>query len=111
MDRNIDARLAGPASEAIRNTTRQLLKLAGGGITTMQIQLAAGVLLEAADQVEQLERQAVPAGARIDTADIAAGNVLPFETKARRLALGGAVSAPPRRRGLWKRFQNILRRV
>lgn len=109
------ARIAGPASEAIRNTMKQTLKLAAEGkLSMIELQLAAGVLEDCAEQVERLEAMTVPESQRAGTAEIDSGKVLLFDEckpGARRLALGGAVTAPPRRRGLWTRFQNILRRI
>ena len=110
------ARIAGPASATIRNTMRQTLMLATQGkLSLVQVQLAAGVLEDCAEQVERLERMVVPESQRAGAADIASGKVLLFDERrpAARIALGGAVTAPARRRprGLWERFQNILRRI
>ena len=75
------ARIAGPASEAIRNTVAQTLTLAAQGkLSLMQLQLAAGVLEDCAEQVERLEAMAVPDSQRADPRDIESGKVvlLPF---------------------------------
>lgn len=115
MTEKPDARIAGPASATIRNTMKQTLILARDGhLSLMQLQLTAGVMSDCADQVERLEAMVVPESQRADEADIESGKVLLFDElkpAARRLALGGAVTAPPRRRGFWNRFHNILRRI
>lgn len=110
-----NARIAGPASETMRNTMKQLLKLAGDGeLKTIQLQLAAGVIDDCADQVERLEAMVVPESQKARTADIESGKVLLFDEQSaatKRLALGGAVTAPPRRKGFWGRFQTFMRRI
>ena len=110
------ARIAGPVSETMRNTMKQLLQLAGDGeLKTIQLQLAAGVLSDCADQVERLEAMTVPEAQRADPRDIESGKVVLFDEQnaaTQRLALGGAVTAPTRvrPRGLWGRFQTFMRR-
>jgi hypothetical protein len=106
----LEARIAGPASEAIRNTVKQMLALASEDkLSLMQLQLGCGVFMDCADQVELLEAMTVPESQKAAMADVESGKVLLFE-KCKGLAIGGAISAPPRRRGLWKRFQTYLRR-
>jgi hypothetical protein len=107
-----NARIAGPASQTIRNTMRQTLKLAQDGQLSMtQLQLAAGVIDDCADQVERLERMSVPeAMTRPTSADVESGRVVGLFDETRRLAIGGTLTAPPRRRGLWGRIQRLMRR-
>ena len=73
-------RIGGPPSQTIRNTMTQLLELAGDGHVSMtQLQLAAGVMFDCADQVERLEAMAVPESQRADPKDIENGspNIVP----------------------------------
>ena len=114
------ARIGGPASQAIRNIATQLLALSeGDDLKLIHLQLGCGALNDCADQVERLEGMAVPEARRVQAADIESGKVLPFDA-AERLAVGGAITAPPRRRtlrralrtrGLWGRFQTFMRRL
>lgn len=113
----VKVRIAGPTSETIRNTAKQMLALAGqDGLTLMQLQLGCGVLSDCADQVERLEAMTVPKAQRADPRDIESGKVVLFDEQnavTHRLALGGAVTAPMRARprGFWGRFQTFMRRI
>lgn len=116
MAKDTDARIAGPASQTIRNTMKQTLILARDGhLSLMQLQLTAGVMSDCADQVERLEAMVVPEAQRADPKDIESRKVVMFDelkNTCGRVALGGAVSAPPRRRkGFWNQFQTFMRRI
>lgn len=115
-DVQAEVRIGGPASQTMRNTMKQLLKLAGEGeLKVIQLQVAAGVIDCCADQVERMEAMVVPEAQRADPADIESRKVVMFDelkNTCGRVALGGAVSAPPRRRkGFWNRFQTFMRRI
>ena len=109
--RRIEARFSGPASGTIRNIAHQMLLLSeDGALKKIHLQLGCGGLLDAAEQVERLEAMAVPESQKAGTADLESGKVVAFEA-ARVLAIGGAVSAPVRRRGPWGRFKTFIRRL